>query len=474
MPVSVKCPACGASHKAPDQARGKTLRCLACKSPMSVPAEEVDAAAILLAMDDQQPAEPPEPTPSKFFDPDAERSATPDDAYGVGNEPQPAKKYGAPGSRQKKARPAIDETKRIKMEEQPSWRRHLHWLLVLAMLPLIISLFKEDSGQTVIDRLEESIDQASPEMERKIERLMDRGGDLDDLFELFPGNKLPGAFLSRKSYAHWGMAIAATVLFMVFFMFLASDGSAKPLHVLFVGLFTSTIGVLVLAIIQVVAMFSSGGLFIFNSVLMIFTFVFRLIAFSYSAADDPTNGFFLSFIGFTMGVGLCEELVKTIPLFQHREVNEGKGRAWRGVFIWGLASGAGFGIAEGILYSSRYYNGILGGEIYVIRFLSCVALHAIWSGSVAITLYLRRDLFASIDSWSDWILPLLIVIGIPMVLHGLYDTSLKKDMNGVAVLVALASFGWLAFLSSRLYGNDDQIANRKMLAEYKKRRQVIS
>jgi hypothetical protein len=32
-----------------------------------------------------------------------------------------------------------------------------------------------------------------------------------------------------------------------------------------------------------------------------------------------------------------------------------------------------------------------------------------------------------------------------MVLHGLYDTLLKKEMNGMAFAVALASFGWLAW-----------------------------
>jgi len=32
-----------------------------------------------------------------------------------------------------------------------------------------------------------------------------------------------------------------------------------------------------------------------------------------------------------------------------------------------------------------------------------------------------------------------------MLLHGFYDTMLKKEMNAAALGVALISFGWLAF-----------------------------
>src|SRR5438132_8581921 len=35
---------------------------------------------------------------------------------------------------------------------------------------------------------------------------------------------------------------------------------------------------------------------------------------------------------------------------------------WNSLLMWGLASGIGFGIAEGIMYSSRYYNGIESWE----------------------------------------------------------------------------------------------------------------
>ena len=57
----------------------------------------------------------------------------------------------------------------------------------------------------------------------------------------------------------------------------------------------------------------------------------------------------MSFLGFTAGVGFCEEVCKAIPLLvYYREPNK---QTWRGAFLWGLASGVGFGVAEGIMTS---------------------------------------------------------------------------------------------------------------------------
>jgi RsiW-degrading membrane proteinase PrsW (M82 family) len=287
---------------------------------------------------------------------------------------------------------------------------------------------------------------------------------------MLPAKKLHGAWLSRDSHAHWLLAFMAAALYLTFFMFLASDGSAEPTHVLVVGLFTATFGVGILLLVQTIA--ENGPLFIGRGILALISLVLKFIAFSYQAANDKQYGFFVSFLAFTFGVGLCEELVKSLPLFWHRKCERGK--TWRGLFIWGLASGAGFGIAEGVMYSGELYNGIFGPGVYGVRFLSCVALHAIWTGSVGITLYLRRDSFNAIDSWPGYIGAVLTVIAVPMVLHGLYDTCLKREMYSIALLVAAASFGWLAFLTSRLYGTDDEDATQAMLKEYKKRRRALS
>jgi RsiW-degrading membrane proteinase PrsW (M82 family) len=201
-------------------------------------------------------------------------------------------------------------------------------------------------------------------------------------------------------------------------------------------------------------------------------YIVKFIGFSYQAALDRDNGFFLSFMGFTLGVGFCEEVVKALPLIiRYRKPN---GQDWHGAFLWGLASGAGFGIAEGIIYSSNHYNGISGPGIYVIRFISCVALHALWTGSVGITINQRQVLLQQDMAWYEFIPPLFLIVGVPMVLHGLYDTLLKKEMNVGALVVAVLSFLFLSFQISRLRGEDDEASKKAMLREYQKRRKLMA
>ncbi len=121
--------------------------------------------------------------------------------------------------------------------------------------------------------------------------------------------------------------------------------------------------------------------------------IIKFIAFSYVCALQPDNGFPISFFGFTFGVGLCEELCKAMPVAFY--VSGSPKRDFRTVCLIGLASGVGFGVSEGITYSSDYYNGLTDGWIYLIRFASCVSLHAIWAGTVALLIY--RD-----DQYLDW------------------------------------------------------------------------
>jgi RsiW-degrading membrane proteinase PrsW (M82 family) len=441
MPISAKCPACGKGHKAPDKLAGRTVSCLGCGKPFPVPQPDLEAAAA--ALNAKEPAAPTRAEPARF------------------HKPVPAPVVPRRPKSDVKTLPPLTTN------GPPLWLRHLHWLLALALIPLAVSLLA-GHHDSILTHIEETLEAASPAEQERFAAAVSHAKSLDELIDALPNHRAAGAVLPRSTGWHWGLAALATMIFLSFMMFLASDGSANPSHVFIVGVVTATVGIGFLFLVQTLASFTEGRVIVGRGIVVIIFFLLKFIAFSYSAAGDPENGFLLSFIGFTLGVGLCEELVKAIPLFWHRDDDGGKN--WRGLFIWGLASGAGFGIAEGIFYAGRYYNGITGPGAYAVRFLSCVALHAIWTGSVAITLYLRRDLFDHIDTWHDWIGPTLFVIGVPMVLHGLYDTCLKKDMNGIALAVALASFGYLAFLNSRLRGADDEAAKRAMLREYKRRR----
>jgi RsiW-degrading membrane proteinase PrsW (M82 family) len=217
-----------------------------------------------------------------------------------------------------------------------------------------------------------------------------------------------------------------------------------PLALLGIGLFTATVGILFLFIVQHIAAWTEGRWLIGRSIVVLIFYIAKFIGFSYRSALDPDTNFILSFLGFTFGVGLCEELCKAVPLLWHfRQARTTL--TWRGAFLWGLASGAAFGIAEGIIYAGSFYNGIAPVSTYLVRFISCVALHAVWTGSVGITLFKCQELIQQELAWYEFFPPLLRVLGVAMVLHGLYDTLLKKDLHALALVTAVASFAWLAW-----------------------------
>jgi RsiW-degrading membrane proteinase PrsW (M82 family) len=120
-----------------------------------------------------------------------------------------------------------------------------------------------------------------------------------------------------------------------------------------------------------------------------------------------------------------------------------------------MASGVGFGVAEGLLYSTKMYHGVAPASFYLVRFASCVALHAVWSASVGITIFQSRAVVrrlvaalfygARLLRWDEIAWPLLRVLGVAMALHGLYDALLTEQMIVPALVVALVSFGWLGW-----------------------------
>ena len=459
MPISLTCSQCGKRLKARDELAGKLLRCPNCGRKVPVPEAEESAAGYLL-----QDEPPPQSSPSSAI-------------------PAPVNEEEEPLVARRKPSQAIPGPRKtvplppLTSNEPPLWLRHLHWLLVLALLPLAFSLLHARGEDEREKQFTDTLEQASPQVQRRVIEVLEKVGQGEasdaDLFEVLPDHKLIGALLPRNSFAHWGFAAGATVLFMSFFLLLGSQKTAEPLHLLAMGLFTATIGILLLLLLQVLADLSQGIWLRGGNILVIIFYIVKLIGFSYRAALDPGNNFLLSFMGYTLGVGFCEEVCKALPLLW-RYHNGPSPQRWRTAFLWGLASGAGFGISEGIMYSSRYYNGISGADMYVVRFISCVALHALWTGSVAITLHQRHSLLHDVESWYEYIPRLYLIVGVPMILHGLYDTLLKKDMEAIALGVAVLSFLFLAFQISRLHGEDDEEARKELLREYKRRRTAMS
>ncbi len=339
---------------------------------------------------------------------------------------------------------------RLVVATSQSSRGVFYVLFVVTMVPLaIMLLWQQDDFEA---RLERTLE-AHPEIASK---MLEEEPDVESVFSLLPGRRIEGAHLPRGSMVHWVYAIASSVVFLGAACFLFDLGNAKHQEMLWVALATATFGIVFLLLVQLIAQLTSDWVIVGGNIFVVFFYLFKFIGFSYSAAMNPETGFWLSFMGFLFGVGLCEEFTKALPLVFHYRGKATLG--WRGACFWGLASGIGFGIAEGVMYSSDFYNGVATGDTYLVRFVSCVALHAVWSASAAIMIWRRRDWFEDEWDWGNMAVAVFWVLGVPIVLHALYDTLLKKEMNGWALAAALGSFAWLVFLTEWTRSREAELA----------------
>jgi RsiW-degrading membrane proteinase PrsW (M82 family)/phage FluMu protein Com len=438
MSISWHC-ACGKTLKAPDGSGGKRARCPACKEINTIPTpavveERVEEPAVApVASDDpwagDNPFDPYDiaeaPAPAPARGPRLVVKATPAAAQYQGGAVTPAPYR--PAAATARARDEDDDDGELPLGAggggARTWRDFTYFVLLLAMVPLIVSSFGGERGN-ILEQIQQSVTH-HPEVKDRLEAMPD-SAELGDVINVFPGHRLDGAFLPRDSMLHWVFAAGSVVLFLTVLMFLFHPGCAKPKNLLLTGIFTATCGILLLLGFQLVAGWTQGVWVRGRGIIVLLFYIVKFIGFSYGAADDPTNGFAASFFGYTFGVGLCEEVCKALPLIVMVQ-NLPKGATWRTACLWGLASGVGFGVAEGIMYSGRYYNGIGEGDIYLVRFVSCVALHGTWAAAVAILLFKARGQIESSEGIGGMLFTTAVIAMPSIVLHGLYDTLLKKD-----------------------------------------------
>jgi len=267
----------------------------------------------------------------------------------------------------------------------------------------------------------------------------------DGFYKVLPNHRIEGAFLARESSAHFGLAILAAIAFFALLTTLFPRDSTNLLHLPLVAVFTASIGVLLLLGIQALAEATRdlGGTGLLGLLLLILKFVGG----SYHAAEDPNANLLVSAFGFTCSAGFLEEAVKAIPLIWIFRARTDFG--WRAACLWGLASGVGFGVVEGGMYSARYYNGIHTANIYLVRFLSCVALHAVWTASVGIICFKLQRQIREAGGILGLLNIALGVVIVSMLLHGMYDTFLKKEYDLLALVFAFLSFAFLAWQIER-------------------------
>ena len=487
MPQSVICHSCRKTLKAPDKLAGKRVRCPSCQTVVSVPAipdagptpepgDEAEAPpAVAARAKGKVPREPEFDDDFDWFQPlEQVGDASPlrdDDIPDLDELPElPAPVVRRPkqkrdesdavspvmfarqqGSERDKREQPTPRKSRSDSESNEianshrltgSWRDSLHWVLALAMLPLALSIVLP--GPSTPERLIKVLEE-NPQLQNQLEGVT----SLDELFAVLPGHRFPGAHLERGTLFHWGYAVASAAAFLLLLLAMFPGSQAGAQRLLWTGVITGTVGIVLLLGFQFVAEWTQHFNLRGRSIMVLFFYVVKFIGFSYRCATDGDTGFVLSFMGFTCGVGLCEELCKALPVAIY--LGTAQRPDWRAACLVGLASGIGFGVSEGIMYSSDYYNGIAPGLTYLVRFASCVALHAVWASSVALLMFANQDYVpfgtaAGDFEWSDVANFILFYLAIAMVLHGLYDTLLKQDLPLGALAIAAASFGWWAWL----------------------------
>ncbi len=474
MPITLLCP-CGKKLRTADQNAGRRVRCPQCQSlllvpePDFVPWEEH-------AEEPASPVSPPMAAPSasspplRFGAPNASPAPSPLPFEPLNHEynlepsaaapapwlaPDPGQREPSAfqpirGSEPSTSRVAAARTRPVAEVGTPSAREYLHWVLILALIPLALSLLsrKEDIKERLARSLQVPVEQVEAELE---------GVSPDELLARLPGQRIEGALLGHDTALHWIFAGMSASAFLGLLLMMFPRGDTRPLHLIAVGAFTATVGILFLLGVQFASAFAGGGR-IWRGKAVIIWLILTFIRFSYQAALDDNYGFLASALGFTFGVGLCEELCKAIPflwIYHHSSTP-----TWRQACLWGLASGVGFGVSEGIMYSQDHYNGMATGLTYLVRFISWVALHAIWGASVGLTLDRRQDTVRGVDGIAYY-WAVLRIIAVPMVLHGMYDTMLKKDMELSALGVAVASFFWFAWLVESARGLETERPPRR-------------
>jgi RsiW-degrading membrane proteinase PrsW (M82 family) len=467
MPISVTC-SCGKVFRTPDTNAGKRGKCSHCGAIIVIPQpepglESIEEDAASESVESPDESEQESSAAYRMQDSPPPPQSIPDERR------RPRQRRSSPDDRAKQI--ALERYKNI-LANKPSTNllEYGYWALLLAFIPLVFSLMGQRNDDTE-ERLLRTLDKLTPTREEKAASKQKgtprepRGApspvvemeapeiDLDKLIDRLPGGRIEGAFLPRKTFLHWVFALVAGAAFWSLTIVIF-PGARPALHLIFIGAFTATIGIILLIVVQFLAEVTQGHILVSRSIIIMFLFwIAWAIGFSYRAAMDPTVGWAPSFFGYTFGVGFCEEVCKVLPILWHYRV---KGPLpWRVACGWGFASGVGFGIAEGIMYSADFYNGIATGEVYLVRFISCVVLHGIWSASAALFIHKYQNIIQGDFTWFEYVPRTLFLVAISMVLHGLYDTFLKKDMDLLALLTALASFAWFVWSMERARASEE-------------------
>ncbi|MBL9083489.1 MAG: DUF4339 domain-containing protein [Planctomycetales bacterium] len=250
----------------------------------------------------------------------------------------------------------------------------------------------------------------------------------------------------------WLMAGAATFAgFVIFWLLLQRkrDELSDDVTGLAIGtfLFTAVVGVVCLMIFQWIASFAVTA----NKVNhlgnvrgTVLLWLVRVIGYCYGTAlSDSAGGFWSTLFAMLFSVGVCEELIKLLPvawLWHH-----GKLKAPHEIFFVGALSGLGFGVSEGVHYAFDVYRPLEAPfSIYLLRFFGVALGHGLWTlvASIVYWSVLKDRMPKPVASAEGpqiftWDLACVFASAIP---HALYNSLLTHDhafLAGVTNVVTI-------------------------------------
>ncbi len=338
-------------------------------------------------------------------------------------------------------KPAQSEQLGPRIKKVRTLRGSLYLFFILASIPLFLGILFEDTAD-INTRIEKTIQALPRQAQLRANKVYTEykrdEADLEEVLQVLPDKKIEGAWLPLDSKWHYYFTGMAAVVYLLLLGVLFPKGFSRFHVKVFIAFFTGTAGMALLFLIQSIAAsraaMGGGGLF---------GLIFALIGIAYNVGDNPDIGFMPLLLANIFGVGLCEELIKALPVFVYFL---GRKRIrWHEACAVGMASGLGFGLVEAFTYG-QMYHGLYDQMTYWTRFVSCVVSHGVSTAAAALFLHRFQGLLQGEMTWGDGFLRMLVLISVPMTLHGLYNTFATKNMDGLALATDLFNFGWLAVM----------------------------
>ena len=231
-------------------------------------------------------------------------------------------------------------------------REYLHLVLLLALIPLIMSILSPKES-TIEARLKATIDRSGPETLSRVQAVgSHENASMDDLLEILPEGKLdemahlPAHHLDSLGLWRPGRCRLLDLhpaSFSLRGKVAPSSSAGRPVH--------GNVRDLAPARLSVRRGGDPGRVAARAECASLIFYVVKFIGWSYASANDPESEPGAQLRGLHLGVGLCEELCKALPILITSIVRHGSG--WRGA-LSGLASGCRLRRGGRILYSSRY------------------------------------------------------------------------------------------------------------------------